>query len=237
MTMQILIQIKRQENETAAPYLDEFLYEGDGKLTIADFLSELNEQSPLRNKKGDTVRKIKYESSCHEKKCGACAMVINGRPALACSVFLCNIVKSGKITIEPLSKFPVVCDLVVDRKSMFQKLETMRLWLTEKEEDDSHWDRSLQYSSGQCMMCGLCLEICPNYRPHTPFAGAASMVHAFKMLEQNEKGEHLDEIKKTYAEHFLHHCSQSLSCQTICPAGLPLGELQSRANHWERKKG
>ncbi len=233
--MQILIQIKRQETETAAPYVDEFLYDGDGKLTVADLLSELNERSPLTNRKGETVRKIKYESSCHEKKCGACAMVINHRPALACSVFLCNIVKSGKITIEPLSKFPVLCDLVVDRKSMFQKLEIMRLWLTEKDEDDSHWDRSLQYSAGQCMMCGLCLEICPNYHPNTPFGGAASMVHAFKMLEQTEQGEHLDEIKKAYAEHFLDTCSQSLSCETICPARLPLGELQSRANHWKRR--
>ncbi len=233
--MQILIQIKRQENETAASYTDEFLYEGDGKLTVADLLSELNERAPLTNRRGETVRKIRYESSCHEKKCGACAMLIQGLPRLACSVFLCNVVKKGKITLAPLSKFPVITDLVVDRKGMFRKLETMRLWLEEKDKDDTHWDRNLQYSAGQCMMCGLCLEICPNYQPNSPFGGAASMVHAFKMLEQNETGEHLDEIKKNYADHFLSYCSQSLSCQTICPAGLPLGELQSRANHRERK--
>lgn len=234
--MQILIQIKRQENETTNAYLDEFLYEGDGRLTVADLLSELNERSPLINRKGEKVRKIKYESSCHEKKCGACAMRINSIPRLACSVFLCNIVKSGKILLEPLSKFPVISDLIVDRKGMFKKLETMRLWLSEKDKDDTYWDRSMQYSSGQCMMCGLCLEICPNYTPNSPFGGAASMVHTFKMLEQNKKGEHLEEIQKAYAEHFLGSCSQSLSCKTICPAGLPLSELQSRANYWERKK-
>lgn len=43
-------------------------------------------------------------------------MLINGLPRLACSLFLCNIVKKGKIELAPLSKFPVISDLRVDRE-------------------------------------------------------------------------------------------------------------------------
>lgn len=49
-------------------------------------------------------------------------MRINGVPRLACSVFLRDI-KSGRLLLEPLSKFPLVRDLIVDRREMFERLK------------------------------------------------------------------------------------------------------------------
>ena len=84
-------------------------------------------------------------------------------------------------------------------------------------------------------MCGCCLEICPNYTPESTFSGAASMIHAFKILEQNKEDIHLQKLKENYEKYFFAGCSQSLSCVKICPLGLPLDRIQSRANHHLRE--
>lgn len=76
--MDIKIIIKRQKDSRSAPYTQEFTYTGDGRLTVADFLSELNTRMPLLTADGKETEKINYASSCQEKKCGACAMLING---------------------------------------------------------------------------------------------------------------------------------------------------------------
>ena len=90
-------------------------------------------------------------------------MRINGIPRLACSVFLKDVVRHGKILLEPLSKFPLVKDLIVDRSSMFETLKRMRIWMQEKEDSSYAQDCNLQYQAGQCLQCGCCLEICPNF--------------------------------------------------------------------------
>ena len=110
--MKINVKIKRQKNSESTPYWQSFVYEGEGKLTVADLLAELNTSEPLLTADGQIAERIIYETSCHEKKCGACAMLINGIPRLACAVFLTSALdKNNTLTLEPLSKFPVVKDL------------------------------------------------------------------------------------------------------------------------------
>ena len=46
-------------------------------------------------------------------------MVINGVPALDCSTFA-DEVKGNELILEPLSKFPVVADLIVDRSVIYE---------------------------------------------------------------------------------------------------------------------
>ena len=157
-------------------------------------------------------------------------MLINGTPALACSVYVKSATKRGKILLEPLSKFPVVKDLVVDRAAIFESLKKMRIWLDEKDWSDFGRERESQYKAGQCLMCGCCLEVCPNFHADGKFAGASSMVTAYKSLEQNVRNDHMDEMKKEYYKRFFSYCGQSLSCVKVCPKRLPLDEIQARAN-------
>lgn len=235
--MRIEIIIQRQQDAKAKPYLQSFLYEGDGAMTIADFLADLNAREPLLAADGTPAARIAFQSSCHEKKCGACAMLVNGKPQLACSVFLAGSVRrDGTILLAPLSKFPVVQDLVVDRRETFAMLEKMKLWLSEKDPDSQQWDHQLQYLAGQCMACGCCLEVCPNYLAGRTFGGAAAMIQAYKVMEQNRDDAHAAELKINYEEHFFNGCSQSLSCVKICPARLPLDVIQARANAHMLKK-
>ena len=128
-----------------------FTYTGEGNLTVADWLTEVNQNEARMDR-------IAWECGCLEKKCGACAMLINGYPALACSVFLKDVNKRGKLVLEPFHKFPLVKDLIVDRSIMFEAMKEMKVWLSEKNWTDFSWDRTLQYKAGQCLQCGCCLD-------------------------------------------------------------------------------
>jgi succinate dehydrogenase/fumarate reductase iron-sulfur protein len=52
-----------------------------------------------------------FYSSCRIGKCAGCQVVANGKVKLACVTIV-----EGDLTLEPLRKFKVVKDLVVERK-------------------------------------------------------------------------------------------------------------------------
>ncbi len=229
--MIIRIIIQRQDAPDSTPYKQTFIYEGDGDITVADYLRELNDRPEILTQEGISAKRISWECSCMEQKCGACAMLISGKPQLACSVFLRDAVKRKKITLAPLSKFPVIRDLQVDRDAMFRVLREMKIWVDEKDWSDYRWDRDLQFQAGQCLMCGCCLEVCPNYLSDGDFGGAAALVNAFKAIEFNGRNEHRDEMQLEYQKGFLQSCGQALACQKVCPIQLPLDIIQARQNH------
>ena len=221
--MTIEISVKRQKNKDQKPYIQMFLYNGDGNLTVADWLTEVNQKEAKMDR-------IAWECGCLEKKCGACAMLVNGYPMLACSIFLKNAVKRGKIVLEPFRKFPLIKDLVVDRSTIFDTMKHMKVWISEKNFSDYSWNRELQYKAGQCLQCGCCLEVCPNFLAGKEFAGASAMVEAYRAIEQNDWGDHRDEMKQEYQKHFFEYCGQAFSCKSVCPQGLPLDRIQARVN-------
>jgi succinate dehydrogenase / fumarate reductase iron-sulfur subunit len=219
----IEISVKRQKNRDEKSYIQKFIYTGDGNLTVADWLTEINQTEAKTDR-------IAWECGCLEKKCGACAMLVNGYPTLACSVFLKKAVKHEKILLEPFHKFPLIKDLIVDRSIIFDTIIHMKIWMNEKNSSDYSWDYELQYKAGQCLQCGCCLEICPNFLAGKKFAGASAMVEAYRAIEQNNSDSHRNDMKKEYQKKFFAYCGQSFSCKSVCPQNLPLDEIQARVN-------
>ena len=221
--MTIEISVKTQKNRDEKSYIQKFIYTGDGNLTVADWLTEINQTEAKTDR-------IAWECGCLEKKCGACAMLVNGYPTLACSVFLKKAVKHEKILLEPFHKFPLIKDLIVDRSIIFDTIIHMKIWMNEKNSSDYSWDYELQYKAGQCLQCGCCLEICPNFLTGKKFAGASAMVEAYRAIEQNNSDSHRNDMKKEYQKKFFAYCGQSFSCKSVCPQNLPLDEIQARVN-------
>ena len=82
------IRIRRQERQKSDSYWQEFEYDGSKSSSVATVLKELNSRTPLKDNSGNIFTPISWECSCMMRKCGACAMLINERPRLACSTFL-----------------------------------------------------------------------------------------------------------------------------------------------------
>lgn len=226
--MNYVIGIKRRESSDAEVYFQEFPYEGDGTASVAAVLNELNNRSPLFTIHGEEATPISWDCGCMVRKCGACAMRINGLPRLACATFLKDL-QGNKIELAPLGKFPVVRDLVVDRSFLFEKLKEVNLWLKSEAymEGKSH---EIRYQSARCLMCGCCLEICPNFSVEGKFGGAMVPVNAYRILNQEEDTLHFRNLKKEYQGAYYEGCGKSLSCHEICPVGIPVEELMVRSN-------
>ena len=129
------VKILRQASPVSEPYWQEFNYECQENQTVAGMLDELNYKDDLVDINGDPAPRIQWECSCLQGMCGACAMVINGRPALACEVFLRDI-KGDTVVIEPLKKFATISDLVVDRGIIHQNLKKANVYIGEYEGAD-----------------------------------------------------------------------------------------------------
>lgn len=199
--------------------------------TFADYPVEAESDTPVTRLLDDlntTLEDpIEWECSCGQTLCGACAMIINGVPRLACSTLFGD--AGPLITLEPLSKFPLIADLRVDRSCMYAAVRAMNLWLTEHETAVAD-DVDLQYAAASCIMCGCCLEVCPNYTGRDTFYGAFAANAAAKTVMQTPDTCHQNIIAKTAAERTTAHCSKSLSCQRVCPARIPLAVTISRLN-------
>ena len=235
--MNYTISVLRRERNAQDSFWQSFSYspmtEND---TVATALSRLNTAEPLRDERGEEARKIEWECSCLQKKCGACAMVINGRPRLACEARLEEL-KSDVIRVEPLRKFPVVCDLVVDRSILFENLKTLRLWL-DSDARLADRDRELAYEASECIQCGCCLEICPNFYPGGKFFGMATVPITTRLLTEMEPGEYR-QLARLYGAHTFEGCVKSLACMDICPKKIDTEKLMVNANVlaiWKRKR-
>ena len=87
------------------------------------------------------------------------------------------------------------------------------------------------------LLCGCCLEVCPNFDPNSEFAGAVLPVNAYRILNEEQDIAHRTELANAYRQLYFEGCGKSLACQDICPAGIPVEELMSRSNAaavWKR---
>ncbi len=224
--MIIKLDIQRQRSSSEKPHIQSFSVDTDALASVAELLERINsEQIP--------DDPIQWERSCKQKKCGACAMVINGRPRLACDARV-NEYPKGVIKLEPLKKFPVVCDLIVDRSIMFGHLKKLGAWLEGEAETR---DNDISYEASRCLQCGCCLEVCPNFYPGGEFFGTAVLVPASRLIAQSPE-EQKKRLYGEYGEHFYRGCGKSLSCKDICPAGIDTERLLVNSNAaavWKRK--
>ena len=212
----MLVKIKRQSAPDFESYWQTFTYDGPAHVTVSAVLDALNYTDDLFDTDGNPATRIRWECSCMQAVCGGCAMVINGVPALACSTFIDEI-KGKELVLEPLSKFPVVADLIVDRSIIYENLNSAKAYLESLATSEKK-HRKQQYSVAKCLKCGLCLEVCPNYHPGASFYGAVLANESYLISSQSE--ERSPQIIKEYKEHFGAGCSKALSCQSVCPAGI-----------------
>ena len=231
--MKKILHILRRECADSEAYWEDFSYEGDDEAaTVATALSSLHAGCRIGKAAERPFRPVAWEHSCLQKRCGACAMVINGIPRLACDTPLSSL-RGDTVKLEPLKKFPVIEDLLVDRSAMMEKLKQLSVWLKAEAEEGSE---DMAFEASRCLQCGLCLEVCPNYSTSERFGGMAAMAPLSRLIARLPK-EQRKEIAKNYQAGVYSGCGKSLACRDICPAQLRIEDLlvrSSAAAVWKR---
>lgn len=228
------LRIRRQDGPTAAPYWQSFRLEARPGANIVSLLMDLREHCVTAS--GESVDPVAFEHNCMEEVCGACSMLINDIPRPACSALIADL--ETPIRLEPLPKFPVVRDLMVDRAQLFAQLKRVKAWIRIDGAWDNHeraprispQDWAANYLYSRCMSCGCCLAACPQFGPDQAFVGPASLAQVRLMnahpTGRNDKAERLHAIM---ADGGLSDCGNAQNCVRVCPKEIPLttaiGEL------------
>ena len=145
----MIVRIKRQKTPKSSPYWQSFSYNGPEHVSVSAVLDALNYTDDLFDAEGKPAERIRWECSCMQAVCGGCAMIINGVPALACATFA-DEVKGEGLVLEPLSKFPVVADLIVDRSVIHENLVRINAYLESYTASKTH-HHNHQYSVAKCL--------------------------------------------------------------------------------------
>lgn len=219
------VKILRKRPTEEKQYWEEFLYDGTPDISVAGMLDVLNYKDDIVNIDGEHVPRISWECACLQGMCGACAMVINGRPRLACETFVRDL--GDEIEIRPLRKFYVISDLVIDRGIIHENALKVNNYIKEYKSSGPK-EHEHQYSAAKCLKCGLCLEICPNYVKGERFFGALFANDCY--LIATRSGVYDKAIKKDYDTHFALGCSKSLACVDVCPMNIPTLASMAKMN-------
>ena len=218
-TLKVIIKTRENDEEI----IREFEYADDLNIPVTTLLERINHTH-------DT--KIHYSSSCLQGLCGSCAMLINGWPKLACKTFVNEEVMTKyfhQITIEPLSKFPIVKDLIIDRSKIYENMKKAQQWLGENAKINPD-NIQFEYEVSQCLMCGCCLESCTNYNGEDNFIGVILPVSSSKVTAQETSKEKLKLHRQIHKKHFYNNCVKSLVCEDVCPMEIPTQRAISRMN-------
>jgi len=223
----IHFRIRRQDGPDAPPYWEEFKIPYAPQHNVISALLYIREH-PI-NTRGQRVAPVVWESNCMEEVCGACSMLVNGVPRQACAALVDTLTQP--ITLEPLTKFPVVRDLAVDRQRMFDALGRVKAWVPLDGTQDIHQhaprispvEQSLRYVFSRCMTCGCCMEVCPQYHDHSAFVGPAPLGQVFLHNSHPTGGFFkADRLHAIMGVGGIADCGNAQNCVKVCPKDIPL---------------
>ncbi|TDJ55250.1 MAG: succinate dehydrogenase/fumarate reductase iron-sulfur subunit [Ignavibacteria bacterium] len=179
---------------------------------------------------------LSYRWSCRMGVCGSCGMMINDVPKLSCAVFLKEYYPN-KISLEPLTGFPVERDLISDLDDFMTKLEEIKPYIIRNEGEDKSIEEGeylqtpaelahyKQYS--MCINCMLCYAACPIYSLDSTFIGPAAIALSQRYnLDSRDQGrDSRQEIISS--QDGIWECTFVGECSTVCPKDVdPAAAIQ-----------
>ena len=227
----VKFEIKRQANPDAPAVWESFELEWRSGMNVISALMEIN--GDPHTCEGKCTTPVTYDSNCLEEICGSCTMRINGKARMACSTLIDSL--EQPIRIEPLSKFPLVRDLQVDRSVLFENLKAVKAWIPV----DGTYDlgpgprvfpqqQEVNYPLSNCISCTCCMEVCPQFNAATGFVGAATIAQV-KLFNNHPTGKVLKEerLRALAGDGGIQECGFAQNCVEACPKQLPLTEAIS----------
>ena len=253
------VRVLRQDAPGEPSYWERHTVARENDMNVISVLQRIAAQA--RTSDGQPVSPVAWDCNCLEEVCGACTMLVNGRVRQACTALVDRLLEeqAGEIELRPVTKFPVVRDLVVDRSRLFRALQKVKAWIPVDGYHDmgpgprqSPEAQQRAYPLSQCMSCGCCLEACPQYLKVELEQAEGETDEEFAARKQAEYDRHFigahaisqavlfnthptgalnagERLDALMAEGGLQVCGNAQNCVAVCPKEIPLTTSIARA--------
>jgi len=255
----VRVRVLRQDVSGGESYWERFEVPYVPNMNVISVLQQI--AALARSQDGRRVAPVAWDCNCLEEVCGSCTMLINGRTRMACSALVDRLLADDgeEIELRPMSKFPVVRDLVVDRRRLFRGLEKVKAWVPVEGSYDlgpgpriSPEEQEDAYPLSECMSCGCCLEACPQYTKvevvrrddesdtefekrrkaafDAGFVGAHAISQAV-LFNSHPTGRMIadERMEALTRQGGIQMCGNAQNCVAVCPKGIPLTRSIARA--------
>ena len=210
------------QDPDSVPHMQTYELEESDSMTLFIALNELRDtQDPT----------LQFDFVCRAGICGSCAMMINGKPGLACRTLTRDL--PTEFTLAPLPAFELIGDLSVNTgKWMRNMSERMETWVHAKIDEvdlrkqEAPMDPQLAediYVLDRCVECGCCIAGCGTVRIRPDFVGAVGInkIARFRLDPRDERND-ADYYEVVGDESGVFGCMSLLACHDFCPKDLPL---------------
>src|ERR1700756_4784895 len=111
MADKVIVRIERSDGPEGPSRWEEFHVERRPNANVISVLMQI-QRNPV-TADGKPTTPPAWDAACPEEVCGSCTMGINAKVRQACSALIDKLAQP--LTLQPMKKFPLVRDLMVDR--------------------------------------------------------------------------------------------------------------------------
>ncbi|MBI2873103.1 MAG: fumarate reductase iron-sulfur subunit [Chloroflexi bacterium] len=202
------------------PRLQDFSLEETPRMTLFTALTRIREELDPS---------LQFDFVCRSAICGSCAMLVNGRPRLACRTRTAELPE--RMTLLPLPFFRLVGDLSVDTGSWFREVGLrVESWIhttqpfdpQAQEERMSNDQAQLIYELDRCIECGCCVAACAAAQMNSSYLGPSGLMRMARFLaDPRDQRTNAAVFEVIGTEDGVFGCVGFLACDDYCPKGLP----------------
>jgi len=233
--LNLTLKIWRQKNARDEGHFE--TYQANNISTEMSFLEMLDVINEELIHKG--AEPITMDHDCREGICGACGLVINGRPhgpkerTTTCQLHMRSFNDGDVITIEPFraKAFPVIKDLMIDRSSM-ERIIAAGGFVTAPTGSPQDANAlpipktcaDLAMDAASCIGCGACVAACPNASAMLFLSAKVSQLALLPQGQPERLTRVRDMIAQMDAEQF-GTCTNFAECEAVCPKSVKLEHI------------
>jgi succinate dehydrogenase / fumarate reductase iron-sulfur subunit len=227
-----------RSNGKDEPRYDVFEFEPRSGMTVLGALFHVQDRL-------DPTLSFRY--SCRGAVCGACAMMINKFPSLACRTQVGALldgmdrpklkpypaIESGEtwdpkkeILVEPLPHLPIIKDLVVDMDRFYKAYRAVEP-VFKPEDEPPQKERTMNPEKVReledytnCILCAACFGACPVESGKPEFWGPAALAKLYRFAEDPREGKEKYRWKLADIPEGWHACEFHANCKRVCPKGV-----------------
>jgi fumarate reductase (CoM/CoB) subunit B len=163
---------------------------------------------------------LAFRFGCRAGQCGSCAIMINGKPELACKI---ELLPEKEYKLEPLPTFAITKDLAVDFSEPFEKMKEIQSDFVKAPEGVQNFTMDeikdlLEYH--KCIECYNCIAACPSVAEGWNEFIGPTYIRKYAQVQLDPRNTK-DVFEKALSEG-LFRCTTCKACVEACPKDIDL---------------